>query len=113
MRARWRVGLVRVGAIVVLLAAVAPNVLYVGHWGSAGEDQHVDHPAEVQEHAEHCHIGPAKCSGQASFTGTWSIGGEAPAISFDSEPRPVVAAAPAFLPDFPAARLDQPPRGVA
>jgi len=73
MRKLRRDRLIRVGGLVVLLAAVLPNVLYVGHLPASGH-QHIDTAAEAEEHAEHCHLGPAKCSGQASLTGTWTIG---------------------------------------
>ncbi len=68
--------LVRTGSLVVLLLAMAPNIMYVGHWGG-GEHEHISSPAEAQEHAEHCHLGPSKCAGIGSASVLPQIGGVA------------------------------------
>jgi hypothetical protein len=53
-----------------LTVAVLPNILYLGHG-----DHHADlrDPAQAEEHAAHCHLGPSKCSGQpGAVTATWA-----------------------------------------
>jgi hypothetical protein len=64
----------------VLLAALLPNVSYMGHWPISGAGAHVDpgvDPASViEEHEAHCHIGPATCGGGESMVGTPFAGEE-------------------------------------
>jgi hypothetical protein len=48
-------GLVRAGCLIVLLLAIAPNVLYVGHWPGLPGEAHMHSPEEAQAHAAHCH----------------------------------------------------------
>ena len=58
----------------MLLAALLPNVSYMGHWPIAGADVHleagVDPASVIAEHEAHCHIGPANCGGGESMVGT-------------------------------------------
>ena len=53
---------VRIGSLVVLLLAVLPNVLYVGHGGLMGGHSHIWNATEAAEHVSHCHLGPKQCS---------------------------------------------------
>ena len=62
---RWRIGRWRLAAApVLLLLALAPSVLYVGHWGDFFASSGTVNPEHVAEHAAHCHIGPTSCSDQ-------------------------------------------------
>jgi hypothetical protein len=71
--------MVRMGAWLVLLMAMMPNVLYVGHWPTTGAaDGHVHAhapapPAET-EHAEHCHGDTSQCDAPSLVLVTWVIG---------------------------------------
>ena len=62
----------------MLLAAVMPNVLYIGHGPTAPSHSHsAEAPARdegTDEHVQHCHVGAAKCAGPQSLVGTWSVG---------------------------------------
>jgi hypothetical protein len=49
-------------AAVVLLLAVLPNALYLGHWPFLPGFETASTPAEAHEHAGHCHAGPSKCT---------------------------------------------------
>lgn len=62
MSGRARLLLVRVCSLVVLLLAVLPNVLYVGHGGLMGGHSRISKETEAAEHASHCHLGPKQCS---------------------------------------------------
>jgi hypothetical protein len=53
---------VRIGSLAVLLLAVLPNVLYVGHGGLLGRVSHISNEMEAAEHASHCQLGPKQCS---------------------------------------------------
>lgn len=57
---------VRFGAVVVLLCAVLPNVLYVGHWSLPGlPAEAIETAGEAHDHAAHCHGDRSECSGSA------------------------------------------------
>jgi hypothetical protein len=62
MSGRARLLFVRIGSLVVLLLAVLPNVLYVGHGGLLGGQTDILSETEAAEHASHCHLGPKQCS---------------------------------------------------
>jgi hypothetical protein len=80
--------LVRLGAWLILAFVLLPNILYMGHWpemAGAGHDHHdeaampVDpgaHDSETEDHAAHCHVGPAHCGGGESMIGTPFVGEE-------------------------------------
>ena len=96
---RNREKLLRASAVFVLLVAVLPNVMYLGHGPTA--PGHVHSAAEERqesdaEHVQHCHVGPSKCSGPQSLVGTWWIGDEAtpvdpPARAVDNGSSPLEA----------------------
>jgi hypothetical protein len=59
---------VRVGAVIVLLGAILPNVTYLGHWtipGLGGATAHV----EDDGHSGHCH--GSSCPQQAAYSLPW------------------------------------------
>ncbi len=53
---------VRAGSLAVLLLAVLPHVLYVGHGGFLGGAPHISNETEAAEHTSHCHLGRKQCS---------------------------------------------------
>lgn len=66
-RQRWAT---RAGCVLVLLLAVMPQVLYLGHPLAAAEPPaqahqtgHEHHDMAAAEHANHCHVGPKSCAG--------------------------------------------------
>ena len=89
-RRRFR-RLIKVGSVVVLLLAVAPQVLYLGH-PSVGSDSatqavpagHEQHAQTATKHANHCHIAPKGCS---SADGTTQVASLSEAIQVSSEDR--------------------------
>ena len=54
-RLRW----LQIGAWMVLLLCLLPQVAYMGHWDG---HESIDTPQEAQEHAAHCHLGPSSCA---------------------------------------------------
>jgi len=69
LSARRRRFVIKFGSVMVLLLAVMPQVLYLGHpmrevdateqTTSAG---HEHHDRVATEHANHCHVGPKGCA---------------------------------------------------
>ena len=110
MSGRARLPFVRIGSLVVLLLAVLPNVLYVGHGGLLGGHSHIANEAEAAEHASHCHLGPKQCSsGFGSAEALPAIGEVALAVGgLIALAWAVPAAKVIGLP----ARLERPPRGT-
>jgi hypothetical protein len=100
MNAKGRRRAVRIGSLLVLLLAVFPNALYVGHWPvftqtaepaeAANDVSHHHHgssPAaaaettgEAHERAGHCYAGPSKCS-EAPGTGFFQPAVEAAVLA--------------------------------
>jgi len=69
LSARCRRCLVRLGSVLVLLLAVMPQVLYLGHPLRADDAPapstatgHEHRDRVVAEHANHCHVGPKGCA---------------------------------------------------
>jgi hypothetical protein len=71
LSARRRRLAIKLGSVMVLLLAVMPQVLYLGHpireadgaaqpMTAAG---HEHHEQAAAEHAGHCHVGPKGCAG--------------------------------------------------
>jgi len=63
--------LIKLGSVLVLLLAVAPQVLYLGHPLAGNNDDavaqampagHEGHEQTAAEHANHCHVGPKGCA---------------------------------------------------
>jgi hypothetical protein len=68
---RQRRRLTKLGSVFILLFAIAPQVLYLGH--PLNDDQvsaavqsappgHEQHAEAAAEHAGHCHVGPKGCA---------------------------------------------------
>jgi len=60
----------KAGSVLVLLLAVLPQVLYLGHPRAASDSAvqttsaHHQHREKTEaEHANHCHVGPKSCAG--------------------------------------------------
>lgn len=76
--------MIRLGAWLILVLVLMPNISYMGHWPEmAGTAHDHDYSAEpidpgaagsVAEHAAHCHAGPAHCGGGESMIGTPFVG---------------------------------------
>jgi hypothetical protein len=73
-RRRW---VIKCGSVLVLLLAVLPQVLYLGHprQGSPAAAEvgampagHEHHQQAAAEHANHCHVGPKGCAGADGVT---------------------------------------------
>jgi hypothetical protein len=81
LRRQLQERVVRIGALAVLVAAVLPNVTYVGHWSAISETSgHVhkhDQPAP-ESHSEHCHGDSAQCDAPALVSVTWITGESSP-----------------------------------
>jgi len=76
-RRRWAI---RAGSVLVLLLAVMPQVLYLGHPLTAAEPppqarrtDHEHHDKVAAEHANHCHVGPKSCAGAGGVVSTASL----------------------------------------
>ncbi len=106
--------LIAFGALFVLLAALLPNVTYMGHWPIGGLDVHfdagVDPAAALAEHEDHCHVGPAHCGGGESMVGTPFAGEDSGALSLPGSEMKFDAGHGQRPQDGFAARIFQPPR---
>ena len=111
MSGRARRQSLQVGSLAVLLFAIAPNVLYVGHWGIIGGRSDMASEAEVEEHAAHCHVGPSKCSG-AVGTGQMLPGMADALLLVGGALLALAAARPASEHQGFPARFERPPRGT-
>ena len=98
---RRRRYVIRLGSVLVLLFAVMPQVLYLGHPlradsepAQASATGHEHHDKVAAEHANHCHVGPKGCAAAdgvvhaAPLSDVISISGAADAFFSlkDSEP---------------------------
>lgn len=98
----------------ILLAAILPNLLYVGHGFTEPAHAHETEGATEStergdEHVQHCHLGPSTCAGQSSLVGTWWVGD----ASLLPEPDLVLAtidSAEIHPIDPPSIRLLRPPQ---
>lgn len=110
---RNRQRLVAVGSLLILLLAVLPNVLYLGHWpipGMASDVHQFQSEAETREHAIHCHLGPSQCSDQPGSVGVWWLTHDQWSLSLDDEPQRVESHAYQTFPKPVVSRLTPPPR---
>jgi hypothetical protein len=95
----------------VLLAAVLPNIMYVGHGPFGGSDAHDFKTVEdIEEHIAHCHIGPSSCSDQASLGVSWWVIFSDLAFALDSAPRRVDTAETAVILEPHSFLFKPPPR---
>jgi hypothetical protein len=80
--------IVQLGAWLILALALLPNISYMGHWPEmASAAPHTELPIQplepgaldrplndINEHAMHCHLGPAHCGGGEGMVGTPFVG---------------------------------------
>jgi hypothetical protein len=73
----------KLGSVLVLLFAVAPQVLHLGHPRSADASEqalwsalpgHEEHARAAAEHANHCHVGPKGCASSDGVVHVASFG---------------------------------------
>lgn len=106
---------VRIMSVVVLLGAILPNVLYLGHWpirGVHGTHTHVHSDQQSQSHASHCHYGPASCFDQPLVSTDWWLSDDQWSTLFDNEPQRVESYTDDITLESPVFRLKPPPRYV-
>ncbi|HZP26600.1 MAG TPA: hypothetical protein VFB90_06090 [Dehalococcoidia bacterium] len=100
-------------ALLALLLAVLPNVLYIGHLPLPGAPvEHIHTPAEAAQHANHCHLGPSSCGDQPSLSGTWWAGEEPAPLTPFSDTLPIASSGGQLKPEAPSDILTPPPRSV-
>ncbi len=107
--------LIRTGSLIILLSAVFPNTLYIGHGPTSFQHAHAAEqahstPPDGGEHAQHCHTGPSRCGGAQSMVGTWWAGEDAGLLSLHSPSRAVQTAEHWLLGDPLSGKKLQPPR---
>ena len=105
---------VALASAAVLLLAVLPNILYIGHLpipGVAAYDEHPPSAQEARDGASHCHYGPAGCSDHSHpSTSSWSLPAATEVAMVST------ATAPGVFSDAPdvtqaiSARSDKPPQ---
>jgi hypothetical protein len=110
----------RLFALFVLAAAMLPNILYIGHWGpptaaahSHSQAAHHQPAPEADEHAQHCHTGPAKCAGPQALAGAIWVGEDAGLLGLNTTPRIIPISEELYVLDSFGSRLLQPPREAA
>ena len=107
---------IRTASLLILLVAVLPNVLYVGHGplsvghDHAEQDAHGGAVGVGGEHAEHCHVGPSRCGGSQSMVGTWWAGEDSGLLSLDGLVRAVPHSDSLRAIDALPVRILQPPK---
>jgi hypothetical protein len=83
LSATCRRRLLKLGSVLVLLLAVAPQVLYLGQPLSADASEqavrsappgHEEHARAADAHASHCHVGPKGCAASDSAVPVASFG---------------------------------------
>jgi len=102
-------------SLLILLVAVLPNVLYVGHGPLSLGHDHTEQDAhggvaDGGEHAEHCHVGPTRCGGSQSMVGTWWAGEDAGLLTLDGPARAIPSPSQQPAAEPLPVRLLQPPR---
>ena len=133
MNAKGRRQVVRIGSVLILLFAVAPNALYMGHWpvfaqtdtpqstpqpSEAGHHHHgASAPAqaagEAHERAGHCYAGPSKCSEAPGTSLFQPVVIEGITLAFLTGGLLILLSSygPSVLASL-AGRIDRPPRGT-
>jgi hypothetical protein len=107
---------IRTGSLLILLSAVLPNTLYVGHGplsfdhGHAAEGAHDGASEADGEHAQHCHVGPSRCGGSQSMVGAWWVGEDSGLLSLDGPARAVPHSDSLRATDALPVRILQPPK---
>jgi hypothetical protein len=111
-----RSGLASTVAVFILLGAVLPNVLYLGHAQPAFSQSHAEHQSNTQqetsgeEHALHCHAGSAGCAGAQAMVGAIWVGEDSGLTPSANEARPISDASQPTAPEAPVSPILEPPR---
>jgi len=100
----------RIGSLTVLLLALLPNVLYLGHGGLLGGHSHATQGTDATEHASHCHLGPRQCS--AGFGSAEALPDTGMTLPFAGTLVAIAQPAPVLKSGLPPARLERPPQGT-
>ena len=108
MRPRQRERLIALGAMVVLMLAVLPNVLWLGHWSVPGLGATAEAAAR-HDHASHCH-GSASCADQAGYGLQWWSEREGTLVLAGGAEREQAPVQAASVSQPPVPPLDPPPR---
>jgi hypothetical protein len=113
-----RSGLVSAMAVFILLGAVLPNVAYLGHSQPAPSHDHSSHQPSApqipssEDHALHCHAGPAGCAGAQSTVGAIWVGEDSGLIAPVSETRAAHDSSQPTKPEAPVFPILEPPRAA-
>lgn len=113
-----RSGLVSAMAVFILLGAVLPNLVYLGHMQPAPSHIHATSQPNTpqdssgEEHALHCHAGPASCAGAQSMVAAIWVGEDSGLITPASETRVTRDSSEPTVPEAPVIRILQPPRAA-
>ncbi len=113
-----RGGLVSAMAVFILLGAVLPNVGYLGHAQTTPSHNHATQQSTTpqnssgEEHALHCHAGPAGCAGAQSMVGAIWVGEDSGLIPPASETRTTPDSSQPTTPEAPVFRILKPPRAA-
>ena len=113
-----RSGLASAVAVFILLGAVLPNMVYLGHAQPAPSHNHATHqPGTPQnspgeDHTLHCHAGPAGCAGGQSMVSAIWVGEDSGLIAPPSEARATAASSKATALEAPVIRILEPPRAA-
>ena len=113
-----RSGLASAVAVFILLGAVLPNMVYLGHMQPAPSHSHdtqqpntpQDSPGE--EHELHCHAGPASCAGAQSMVAAIWVGEDSGLITPPAETTTAPDSAQPTPPEAPVFQILEPPRAV-
>ncbi len=113
-----RSGLVSAMAVFILLSAVLPNLVYLGHAQPAPSHDHASHQtiapqdSSGEEHALHCHAGSASCAGAQSTVGAIWVGEDSGLIAPVSETRTALDSSQPTIPEAPVFPILEPPRAA-
>ena len=116
--------IVRLGAWLILAFVLLPNISYMGHWpemAGTAEGHHDDSAglvdpgaldSETEDHAAHCHVGPARCGGGESMIGTPFVGEDTGGLPLAWHESKVDAHCIVSAKTGHASRVLQPPKSV-
>lgn len=113
-----RSGLVSAMAVFILLGAVFPNVSYLGHTQAPPPHNHATHQPNApqnssgEEHALHCHTGPAGCAGAQAMIGAIWVGEDSGLITPAGETRTTPDSSQPTIPEAPVFPILEPPRAA-
>jgi len=81
---------IKLGSVLVLLLAVMPQVLYLGHPGASSDSTtqavpagHEQHEQTATKHANHCHVGPKGCAAADGVANAASLSSGIPILPDD------------------------------